>query len=112
MAVAYQQRASLAGTCGIPNEEDRVRVRVDYSIEGGLVTERSVRPQRIHWADGRSWTITSIYECREFGRRSFGNLCICWTVCIAGCRRELWWEHGDWFVEKCSGIAGRPMAQG
>lgn len=112
MAVAYQQRASLTGTCGIPRESERVPVRVDYSIEGGLVTERRVRPRRIHWSDGRSWVVTSIYDRREFGRRSFGNLCICWVVCVAGQRRELWWEHGDWFVAKYSGLAHGALAQG
>ena len=90
------KRKSLAGRCGIPLERDRVYVEVATA---------TVRPVRIHWPDGRSWKIESVYDRREFGRETFGNLCVRWAVCVDRRRRELFWEHGDWVVAKRSGLA-------
>ena len=62
-------------------------------------------PQVIHWPDGRSWTVESIYDRREYGRAIFGNLCVEVGVCIAKQRKTIWWEGGRWFVAKGSGMA-------
>lgn len=104
----YMKRKSLAGTCEIPLESQRVYVDVDYEMCGGVIAGDTFRPTRIHWPDGRYWDIVSIYDKREFGRSIFGNLCVRWGVCIGRTRKELWWEHGDFFVAKRSGLAARP----
>lgn len=101
------RRRSLAGRCGIPLERDRVYVRVDTELDGGALAPATARPVRIRWPDGRSWGIDSIYDRREFGRDVFGNLCVRWAVCIRRQRRELYWERGDFFVAKRSGLAER-----
>lgn len=62
-------------------------------------------PRVIHWPDGRSWTVESIYDRREYGRAIFGNLCVEVGVCIAKQRKTIWWEGGRWFVAKGSGMA-------
>lgn len=59
-------------------------VRVYTELDGGALAPATARPVRIHWPDGRSWGIDSIYD-----------------------RRELYWEHGDFFVAKRSGLAER-----
>lgn len=59
----------------------------------------------IHWPDGRSWTVESIYDRREYGRAIFGNLCVEVGVCIAKQHKTIWWEGGRWFVAKGSGMA-------
>lgn len=105
--MTVRKRASLAGRCGIPLERDRVYVGVDTALDGGALEPAAVRPVRIRWPDGRSWEIRSIYDRREFGRAAFGNLCVRWAVCVARRRRELFWEHGDFFVAKRSGLAER-----
>mgnify|MGYP007003878421 FL=1 len=43
-----------------------------------------------------------------FGRAIFGNLCVRYDVCIARQRKTVWWEHGDWFVERGGGMAVTP----
>lgn len=65
-------------------------------------------PVTIHWPDGRSWQVESIYFRSEFGRALFDNLCVRYDVCIAKQRKTVWWEHGDWFVERGSGMAVTP----
>ena len=105
--MTVRKRASLAGRCGIPLERDRVYVGVDTALDGGALEPAAVRPVRIRWPDGRSWEIQSIYDRREFGRAAFGNLCVRWAVCVARRRRELFWEPGDFFVAKRSGLAER-----
>ena len=55
-----------------------------------------------------SWQVESIYFRSEFGRALFGNLCVRYDVCIAKQRKTVWWEHGDWFVERGSGMAVTP----
>lgn len=104
----YPRRASLAGRCGIPSERERVYVHVDLAQESLSPTDRGFRPARIVWPDGRYWHIESIYSKRTYGRSFLGNLCIRWTVCIRHRQKEIWWEHGDWFVKVRSGIAAKP----
>lgn len=95
---------SLAGTCGIPVEERRIYVDVDAKGAVGP-NHGPADPWVIHWADGRSWTVESIYARREYGRAIFGNLCVEIDVCIAKQRKTVWWENGRWFVAKGSGMA-------
>ena len=104
----YPRRASLAGRCGIPSENDRIYVRVDMATESLSPTDRGEHPVRIWWPDGRSWNIESVYSVRSFGRAVFGNLCLKWTVCICRAPKVIWWENGRWFVAKRSGVAARP----
>ena len=99
------QRRFLAGRCGIPSEFDRMYVQVDTVRDGGALASITERPVCIHWPDGRSWAIDSVYNRREFGREVFGNLCVRWSVRIGCSRRELFWEHGGYFVAKRSSFA-------
>ena len=72
--MAIPKRKSLAGTCGIPKEQDRIYVKTF------------------------AWEIQASSSRREFGREIFGNLCVHIRVTVKGRQRDLWWEHGDWFV--------------
>ena len=84
------KKHSLAGTCGIPTEDRRIYIPVD--VNGTDDPDRGPSdPITIHWPDGR-----------------FGNLCVRYDVCIAKQRKTVWWEHGDWFVERGSGMAVTP----
>ena len=94
----------VPGTCGIPVEERRIYVDVDAKGAVGP-NHGPADPWVIHWADGRSWTVESIYARREYGRAIFGNLCVEIDVCIAKQRKTVWWENGRWFVAKGSGMA-------
>ena len=87
------KKHSLAGTCGIPTEDRRIYIPVD--VNGTDDPDRG--PQ-----------VESIYFRSEFGRALFGNLCVRYDVCIAKQRKTVWWEHGDWFVERGSGMAVTP----
>lgn len=101
------KKHSLAGTCGIPTEDRRIYIPVD--VNGTDDPDRGPSdPVTIHWPDGRSWQVESIYFRSEFGRALFGNLCVRYEVCIAKQRKTVWWEHGDWFVERGSGMAVTP----
>lgn len=101
------KRHSLAGTCGIPAEPSRIYIQVD-AIAPDSPTEGPARPQTIHWPDGRSWHVESIYLRQEFGRAVFGNLCVRYDICIAKQRKTVWWEAGRWFVGRGSGMAATP----
>ena len=98
------KKHSLAGTCGIPREPERIYIQVD-TIADDSPTTGPADPQYIHWADGRCWKTESIYCRQEFGRMICGNLCVRYDICIARQRRTLWWENGRWFVRRGSGIA-------
>ena len=100
------KKHSLAGTCGIPTEDRRIYIPVD--VNGPTTRRGPSDPVTIHWPDGRSWQVESIYFRSEFGRALFDNLCVRYDVCIAKQRKTVWWEHGDWFVERGSGMAVTP----
>ncbi len=101
------KRKSFAGRCGIPPGRDRVYVVVDTALDGGALAPATARPVLIHWPDGRSWKVESVYDRREFDREIFGSLCVRWAVRVDRRRRELFWERGDWVVAKRSGLAER-----
>lgn len=101
------KKHSLAGTCGIPTEDRRIYIPVD--VNGTDDPDRGPSdPVTIHRPDGRSWQVESIYFRSEFGCALFGNLCVRYDVCIAKKRKTVWWEHGDWFVERDGGMAVTP----
>lgn len=87
-------------------------VQVDPVRDGGALAPITERPVFIHWPDGRSWAIVSVYNRREFGRKVFGNLCVRWFVRIGRSCRELFWEHGGYFVAKRSSFADRERFEG
>ena len=90
------KKHSLAGTCGIPVEGRRIYIDVD--TKGSVnFNHGPADPRVIHWPDGRSWTVESIYDRREYGRAIFGNLCVEVGVCIAKQRKTIWWEGGRRF---------------
>lgn len=91
-------RHSLAGTCGIPHEGERVYIRVDDPDPSDDGTPGW--PARVHWGDGRCWSVSRVLSRNEFGRAFFGNLCVRYEVEIRGKIRLIWWEHGDWFVSR------------
>lgn len=98
--MAIPKRKSLAGTCSIPQEKDRVYVKT-FDKDG---LERTYPPdtvpKRISAPFLGTWDIQASSSRREFGREIFGNLCVHVTVTVPGGQRDLWWEHGDWFVPK------------
>lgn len=47
-----------------------------------------------------TWDIQASSSRGEFGREIFGNLCVHVCATVRGRQRDLWWEHGDWFVSK------------
>lgn len=98
---------SLAGTCGIPAEEDRIYVKVDAAEDARF--DIVSWPKRIYWNDGRSWEISSVNSRNEFGRADFGNLCVKCEVRIGRCLKTIWWEHGQWFVA-CQPTTQEPAA--
>lgn len=101
------KKHSLAGTCGIPTDAQRIYIPVDAN--GADDPDHGPSdPVTIHWPDGRSWKVESIYSHQEFGRAIFGNLCVRYDVCVARQRKTVWWEHGDWFVERGGGMAVMP----
>lgn len=98
--MAIPKRKSLAGTCGIPREPGRVYVKT--FDEDGL--EQTYLPgdvpKRISAPCLGAWDVQTSSSRREFGRKIFGNLCVHVRVTVRGRQRDLWWEHGDWFVSK------------
>lgn len=98
--MAIYRHKSLAGTCGIPLERDRVYVRtfdgdgVERTYPPGAV------PKKVSAPSLGIWEIQASSSRRKFGREIFGNLCVCVAVTARGRRRNLWWEHGGWFVSR------------
>ena len=98
--MAIPKRKSLAGTCGIPKEDERVYVRV-FDGAGSDVRLHSDRvPKKVIVPGLAPLEIDAVSHRREFGRKLFGNLCVRFVVTVRGARKALWWEHGDWFVSE------------
>lgn len=91
---------SLAGTCGIPREEDRVYIGMESTINHDANGTEYEVLRRVIWPDGRSWKIDSTYHHQTYGRSFFGNLVERWEVCIMRQRKTIWREHGEFFVAK------------
>ena len=77
--MAIPKRKSLAGTCGIPQEKDRVYVKT-FDKDG---LERTYPPDTVP---------------KRISAPFLGTWDV--TVTVPGGQRDLWWEHGDWFVPK------------
>lgn len=94
------KRRSLAGTNGIPLEEDRVYAD-DVVLEGldGPLAGRGF-VGRVVLSGGETWNVRSILSRREFGRKIFGNLVVHYSLKVGGGSRDLWWEGGRWFARK------------
>lgn len=111
--MAIPKRKSLAGTCGIPRERERVYVKVldkagsDVGLRSGQVPKKIVVP------GSAPWDVDAVSREREFGRELFGNLCVRFAVTVRGMRKTLWWEHGDWFVseDEVRPLGTRPDSQ-
>ena len=96
--MAIPKRKSLAGTCGIPKEQDRIYVKT-FDVDGlERVYPPSAVPKKESAPSLGAWEIQASSSRREFGREIFGNLCVHIRVTVKGRQRDLWWEHGDWFV--------------
>ena len=98
--MAIPKRKSLAGTCGIPREQDRVYVKTFDEDGFARVYCPDAVPKRVSAPRLGTWDIRASSSRREFGREIFGNLCVHVCVTVRGRQRDLWWEHGDWFVSK------------
>lgn len=77
--MAIQKRKSLAGTCGIPREQDRVYVKT--FDEDGL--ERAYPPdavpKRVSVPCLGTWDVQASSSRREFGREIFGTFASMFT---------------------------------
>ena len=96
-----QNRHSLAGTNGIPLEEDRVYVEVECGHGDELNPYEY--PVRLTWPDGRSWGISASNLERTYGREIFGNYVERYDITIRRKHRTLWRERGRWFVRRKQG---------
>lgn len=104
--MTISKRRSLAGTNGIPLEEDRVYADdvVLESLDGPFAGRGFVG--RVVLSGGETWNVKSVLSRREFGRGIFGNLVVHYSLKVRGGSRDLWWEGGRWFFRKQGG-AGR-----
>ena len=92
--MAYRQRRrSLAGTNGIPLEEERVYIAAD-------TCDPSLMPMTLYMADGSQRSVRRLISRREYGRDFLGNLCVGLIVDINGRNECIWWEDGRWFARK------------
>lgn len=101
------KRKSLAGTCGIPKEQDRIYVKTFDGDGFEKAYPPGIIPKKVSAPSLGTWEIQASSSRREFGREIFGNLCVHVVVTVRGRQRNLWWEHGDWFVSK-GGSPTRP----
>lgn len=91
---------SLAGTCGIPAEDERIYIGVEVGENVDANGRAYEVLKRVIWPDGRSWKIESTYYYQSYGRSFFGNLVERWEVCIRRQRKTIWREHGEFFVKR------------
>ncbi len=98
--MAIPRRRSLAGTNGIPLEKDRLYVKPLYYGARFPGPDGTGSPAAVVLPGGTVWEIDGVHGGREFGRAMFGNLCVHYSVSVAGVPRDLWWEHGAWFVRR------------
>lgn len=98
--MSIPKRKSLAGTCGIPKEQDRIYVKTFDRDGFEKAYPPGVIPKKVSAPSLGIWEIQASSSRREFGRELFGNLCVYVCVTVRGRQRDLWWEHGDWFVDK------------
>lgn len=89
---------SLAGTCGIPREAERVYVGVFLVPPPHADAYSQAVPRRVTWPDGRSWEVERAKLSRTFGVPYLGTYVERWEVYIRRRSRTLWWEAGRWFV--------------
>lgn len=71
-----------------------VRVLVEYDEEGG------VHPLRIHWEDGRKFTIERVLDVRRAAATKAGGQGMRYTCRILGRETYLFADDGRWFVEE------------
>ena len=60
----------------------------------------SIIPMKLIWDDGRSWDIDKVLDVRPAVARKAGGEGIRYLCRIGRQERELWYAHGQWFVEK------------
>lgn len=100
------KRKSLADTCGIPREQDRIYVK---TFDGGGFERAyppAAVPKQVSAPSLGIWEIQASSSRREFGREIFGNLCVHVVVTVRGRQCNLWREHGNWFIAR-QDIEGR-----
>jgi|LSQX01.2.fsa_nt_gb hypothetical protein len=59
----------------------------------------SIVPLRLIWPDGRSWEIDRLLDVRPAVARKAGGEGLRFLCRINGHEKELWYAHGQWFVE-------------
>lgn len=95
MVRVIRKGKNLAGTCGIPSMEERVRVKVAYEIDPEGVDPF---PREVTLPDGHTWEVLGILSREEFGRAIFGNLVICFEVGLRRGSLTIWFGDTGWFV--------------
>ncbi|MDD4081408.1 MAG: hypothetical protein PHP02_08380 [Eubacteriales bacterium] len=59
----------------------------------------SIVPLKLIWPDGRQWEIDRMLDVRPGVARKAGGEGMRFLCRISGHERELWYSHGQWFVE-------------
>lgn len=82
------KKHSLAGTCGIPTDAQRIYIPVDAN--GADDPDHGPSdPVTIHWPDGRSWKVESIYARQEFAApSSVTSVCVTTSASRGSAKRS------------------------
>ena len=80
-----------------------MKTRFPEKIYVGILSlthpDGSIIPLKLVWPDGRQWNIDKVSDVRPGVARKAGGEGVRFLCRISGHERELWYSHGQWFVE-------------
>ena len=79
--------------------KERFAEKIFVSVLSVTKPDGNIVPMKLIWEDGRSWDIDKVLDVRPGVARKAGGEGIRYLCRIGRHERELWYSHGQWFVE-------------
>lgn len=76
-----------------------MRSKIFVEVTARFDTDGSLTPLDLVWEDGRRYPIDRVLDVRRGGLAQSGGAGVRYTVQIGRCRRFLYYDRPQWFVE-------------
>ena len=74
-------------------------IKVYVPVEVAFDENGHMYPRLIHWEDGKTYEVDRILDVRRAASLKAGGAGIRYTVQIGRCKRFLYYDQPQWFVE-------------